>query len=243
MTQAITKYLPLAGFKIQSRSAADLFAELESRIQRREKTALLFANTNFALQCQSQRDWINSSAIILVNDGIGLDIAAKLIHGERYQANLNGTDFVPYLLKSLQSPQRVFLFGGKPGVAEKAARIIESTTCHQVVGCKDGYGRIPSSKLQEIINQTNADIVLVAMGNPLQEQWIQENMPALNAALFIGVGALFDFMSGGVQRAPQWVQRIRMEWMFRLMQEPRRLAKRYSVDIIRFLVACIRYRD
>lgn len=243
MTNANTKYLPLAGFQIQSRSAADLCAELDSRIQQREKTGLLFANTNFALQCQPLRDWVNSPAIILVNDGIGLDIAAKLIHGERYLANLNGTDFVPYLLKSLQSPQKIFLYGGKPGVAEKAASVIESTTCHRVVGCKNGYGKVPSLTLQEIINQTNADIVLVAMGNPLQERWIQEHMPALDAALFIGVGALFDFMSGGVQRAPHWVQRIRMEWLFRLLQEPRRLAKRYSIDIIRFLMACIRHRD
>lgn len=243
MTNANTKYLPLAGFNIQSRTSADLYAELESRIRRRDKTALLFANTNFALQCQPLRDWINSPQIILVNDGIGLDIAAKLMHGERYQANLNGTDFVPYLLKSLHSPLRVFLYGGKPGVAEKAARVIQTTTSHQVVGYKDGYTLLPSSMLQETINETNPDIVLVAMGNPLQERWIQEHMPALNATLCIGVGALFDFMSGGVQRAPHWVQRIRLEWLFRLLQEPRRLAKRYSIDIVRFLVACIRHRN
>jgi beta-1,4-glucosyltransferase len=91
------------------------------------------------------------------------------------------------------------------------------------------------------INASGADIVLVALGNPRQEEWIRQNMGALNANLLVSVGALLDFLSGGVRRAPMWVQKIRFEWLYRLAQEPQRLLRRYTVDIARFLYLCLRY--
>jgi beta-1,4-glucosyltransferase len=66
-------------------------------------------------------------------------------------------------------------------------------------------------------------------------------MGKLNARLLVSVGALFDFLSGSVQRAPKWVQKIRFEWLYRLTREPRRMAQRYTVDIARFLILCLRY--
>jgi beta-1,4-glucosyltransferase len=133
------------------------------------------------------------------------------------------------------------LLGGKSGVAEKAGDAIEQQTGQLVVGCADGYSHTDPSALCARINDSGADIVLVAMGNPIQEEWIRQHMGALNARLFVSVGALFDFLSGDVQRAPQWVQKIRFEWLYRLTREPRRLAQRYTLDLARFLVLCLRY--
>ena len=234
--------LPLAGFPIRSMSASALSNLLQERLGSPRQTALLIANTNLILQCQPLREWICSDNVVLVNDGIGLDIAALLMHQQRYQVNLNGTDFLPYFLTGLRSPRKIFLYGGKPGVADKAAGVIKQKFGQEVVGHMDGYTAIAPAALCEAINCSGAEIVLVAMGNPLQEEWIRKHMGLLDAKLFVGVGALFDFLSGGVKRAPLWVQKIRFEWLYRLLQEPKRLAKRYTLDIVKFLYVCFRYK-
>nr|WP_315427317.1 WecB/TagA/CpsF family glycosyltransferase [uncultured Albidiferax sp.] len=235
--------LPLAGYPIVSTSSSALSAILQDRLRACQKTVLLFSNTNFVLQCQSMRPWLRTREVILVNDGIGMDIAAKIIHGHRYKENLNGTDFLPHLLKNLDVSRKIFLLGGKPGVAEKAAVIIEKEFGQKVVGSLNGYSQMAPSAVCDTINAAGADIVLVAMGNPLQEKWIQTHMHTVDAKLFVGVGALFDFLSGGVKRAPGWVQKIRCEWLFRLSQEPKRLLRRYTLDIFSFLFLCITYRS
>ncbi len=83
--------------------------------------------------------------------------------------------------------------------------------------------------------------MLVALGNPHQEEWILNNYQKINAHFFAGVGGLFDFWSGDKPRAPKWLQNIRMEWFYRLCIEPKRLYKRYTLDVLRFLVSCIEY--
>jgi beta-1,4-glucosyltransferase len=233
--------LALAGYPIFSTTSQDLCDVVESRLDDDRKTVLVFANTNFVLQCQPMRSWLNGDDVIIVNDGIGMDIASLLQHGKRYRHNLNGTDFMPLLLKTLKQSHRIFMLGGKPGVAEKAAAVIEQQMGQHVVGCSDGYSTAESDALCARINASEADIVLVAMGNPIQEEWIQQHMGDLNARLFVSVGALFDFLSGSVQRAPRWVQKIRFEWLYRLSREPRRMAQRYTLDIACFLFLCITY--
>lgn len=233
--------LALAGYPVFSTTSQDLCDVLQERLEAYRKTVLVFANTNFVLQCQPMRSWLNGDDVIIVNDGIGMDIASLLQHGKRYKDNLNGTDFMPRLFKTFTRSHRIFLLGGKPGVAQKAGEAIERQSGQRVVGCADGYNNTDPAALCERINASGADIVLVAMGNPIQEDWIRQHMGKLNAQLFVSVGALFDFLSGGVQRAPQWVQKIRFEWLYRLTREPRRMAQRYTLDIARFLFLCISY--
>jgi beta-1,4-glucosyltransferase len=179
---------------------------------------------------------------LIVNDGVGMDLAAMVIHGRRYRENLNGTDFVPLLLARLKGQHKLFLLGGKPGIARTAGAAIDRKFGHQVVGCADGYADLKSPLLVQEMNASGADIVLIALGNPLQEQWMAEHLSSLRAGLLIGVGALFDFLSGDKQRAPQWVRRLRCEWLFRLCLEPRRLLRRYTWDVLLFLFLCLRYR-
>lgn len=234
--------LPLAGFSILSITASELIKKLNNQLKTEGKTCLLFANTNFVLQCASLKRWLNSNEVLIVNDGVGLDIAARLLHGHCYQENLNGTDFVPDLLKNLNTRRKIFLIGGRPGIAEKAATFIEHNLGQQVVGCLNGYSQITQISMLDEINRSGAEIILVAMGNPLQEEWIHTNMHALDAKLFIGVGALFDFLSGNSKRAPDWVQKIRCEWFYRLIREPKRLLRRYTADILIFAFDCIKHR-
>jgi beta-1,4-glucosyltransferase len=237
-----TKNLPLAGYPILSVSSHALVPQLARRLATAQKTILLFANTNLVLKCQPMRTWMGGEDVILVNDGIGLDIAALLMHGRRYQENLNGTDFLPHLLNSLTIRRKIYLLGGMPGVAEKAAIVLQNEMGHEVVGCTDGYSKLDAAALRQKINQSGAEIVLVAMGNPIQEEWIRANADDLDATLLVGVGALFDFLSGRARRAPRWVQRIRFEWLFRLSLEPKRLMRRYTLDIASFILLCLRDR-
>lgn len=233
----------LGGFRIL-RTTADRFAdELLAAGERGEKRRVLIANTNFIVQCRRLLPAMARPSVRIVNDGIGLDIAAWLVHRRRFAENLNGTDFIPRLCRRSRRPLRFFLLGARPGVAERAARRLAVDYGQPVVGWCDGYGEFAAAsargELAARINACRADVVLVAFGNPLQEQWILDNDEAIEAPLMFGVGALFDFLAGEVRRAPGWVRRARLEWLFRLCQEPRRLMRRYTVDIVAFLSICL----
>lgn len=170
-------------------------------------------------------------------DGIGVALAARMT-GERLTANLNGTDLTPLLLSEAASRgMSVFLFGASPGTAERAAqRLRQDIEGLRIAGTRDGYdgAKAPAEVVAEI-NRSGADIVLVAMGVPKQELWIDRHRTELNADLVLGVGALFDFLAGNVTRAPAWVRAAHMEWAWRLMLEPRRLAGRYIIGNASFL--------
>jgi len=227
--------IALGGINVQSLRQTELVSLLVSRIEKNTKTSLVFANANLVVQCQEMRDWLNSDRVVVVNDGVAMDIGAKLVHGERFIENLNGTDFTPALLSGLESKRRIFLVGGRPGVARCASDVIEQRFGQPVVGVADGFEELREALLFERIRNSGAEIILVALGNPRQEAWIRDNWDQIDAPLVIGVGALFDFLSGTIPRAPMWVRRIRMEWLFRLMLEPKRLLKRYTVDVARFM--------
>jgi beta-1,4-glucosyltransferase len=206
-------------------------------------TGLIFANTNFVVKCRKIRPRLNGRYMLIVNDGLGMDLAALAIHGRRFSENLNGTDFIPYFFRNSAQRQRVFLVGGVPGIAEAAAKVIESKHGQKVVGCVDGFEGLRDPFLIQRINDARADVVLVAMGNPRQEEWIIGHLPLLNSGLLVGVGALFDFMAGRKKRAPQWIRSLRCEWLYRLAGEPRRLMRRYTIDIWVFFARCLRRRQ
>lgn len=228
----------LAGFKISRYTTVSLIDQIKSRIAAKVSTAVFFANSNFAVTCQGLREDLKGDrSYIVVNDGIGVDIGVMLLGQARFKENLNGTDFVPALLSETKG-LRIFLYGGRPAAVSGAARFIADLG-HTVVGEFDGYGSV-SDSVVEAIQSTSPDLVLVALGNPRQEAWIVEQRSKLPAAVFIGVGALFDFMSGAMPRAPLIMRQMRMEWLYRLYREPKRLVKRYTIDFLRFLVLCVK---
>lgn len=232
----------IAGFNVLKITAADLARQLHARMQAGVSSVVLFANTNFIVKCRTLIPALHASRALIVNDGIGMDLAARLIYRERFPENLNGTDFTPYLLRTASRPLRLFLLGGKPQVAYRAAEYVRQTLDQEVVGVCDGYAGMRENGLLARIKQSQPDIVLVALGNPIQEQWILQHRDALDVPLVMGVGALFDFWAGNKPRAPRLVQSLRLEWFYRLCLEPRRLLRRYTVDIVRFFFYCHRYR-
>ena len=181
---------------------------------------------------------------LLVNDGIGLEIAARILEGRGFPENLNGTDFLPHLFGQSQRKLRVYLLGAKPGVAEEAGRrFVARFPLVEIVGARDGYfaaGDEPA--VVAAVAAAAPDILLVAFGNPKQEMFIARHFDALGARAMFGVGALLDFTAGQVARAPVWVRKARLEWAFRLAQEPTRLVRRYTIEIGGFLFDILRLR-
>ena len=111
------------------------------------------------------------------------------------------------------------------------------------MGVRDGYfAHRDEEAVVAAIAAAEPDILLVAFGNPQQEMFIARHFDALRARTMFGVGALFDFTAGKVARAPNWVRRARLEWAFRLAQEPGRLVRRYTIETARFLLAVLRLR-
>ena len=172
-----------------------------------------------------------AGADLVLNDGSGLALAAR-VGGRRFPANLNGTDFTPEVLRlAARRGLGVYLLGGRDGVAARAAdRLRELVPGLRVVGHHHGYvGQRQGREVAERIKESGADLVLVAMGNPRQELWLAEHLPATGAALGVAVGAFLDFAAERVPRAPKWMRAAGIEWLYRLGREPRRLFTRYVV--------------
>jgi exopolysaccharide biosynthesis WecB/TagA/CpsF family protein len=177
------------------------------------------------------------SADMLLPDGAGVALAAKMT-GQSLTANLNGTDLVPALLaEAANMGKSVYLFGGKPGTADRAAQTLLKSIPHlMIAGTSNGYDdALNEESVVAAINASGADIVLVALGVPMQELWLQRNASHLDANLTMGVGAAFDFLAGNVARAPKIVRKVKSEWVWRLAMEPRRMANRYLVGNATFI--------
>ena len=196
-----------------------------------------FAYANCLNQAYSDRHYrevLNRSKLVL-GDGTGIRIASNVL-GRPVRDNLCGTDVIPSFLGRINgNGARVFLLGSKQPVVESAGEKMEKEfPSLTVCGVQDGYFQSDEDVVKKI-NAAKPDILLVGMGVPRQEMWIAENLPRLNAKICCGVGALFDFYSGSVPRAPRWMLRSGMEWMYRLYLEPKRLWRRYLIGNFLFL--------
>ncbi len=163
-------------------------------------------------------------------DGTLLLWASRLL-GWSLPEKVSGSDLLqPLMQRAAQCGFSVYFLGGDPGVAEAARdRLQEQFPELRVVGC-DG-SRVDVDAVDEAIVERIAraapELVLVALGAPKQEVFIFEQRARLGGAVCVGVGASLDFVAGTRRRAPRWISRIGLEWLYRLLQEPRRLARRY----------------
>lgn len=186
-------------------------------------------NANIMLAEPAYREVL--SRHLVLPDGVGVDFASLAMHGRAFPANLNGTDFVPALLTYMTTPKKVGLVGGRADVLERACEAFAAhTPWHEFVAIHDGYFTdAESDAVADEIARHKVDILLVAMGTPKQEIWIDRHIRPEHARLVFGVGALFDFMAGEVSRASERARSLRVEWLHRFQLEPKRLWRRYFV--------------
>jgi exopolysaccharide biosynthesis WecB/TagA/CpsF family protein len=198
---------------------------------------------NLAYRDSEYRDVLGRCALVL-NDGVGLSIAARL-RRRAFVENLNGTDFTTRLLEMAASLQwSVFLLGGKPGVSESAKQLLESAIPGlSIVGVLTGYEGRAHSDVANAVRNSGADMMVVALGQPLQEFWLDHHLIETGCRLGVGVGAFLDYASGGTERAPDWMRACSLEWLFRLIHEPRRLGRRYVLGNPLFLLRAWRLRN
>lgn len=196
------------------------------------QTAISFLNAHNANLMLKDPAYLEVlSRHLVLPDGVGIDFASLAMHGRMFPANLNGTDFVPALLTYMTTPKKIGLVGAAPDVLQRACEGFAShAPWHEFVAIHDGFfGEAGSPAVVEEIARHKVDILLVAMGTPKQEMWIDRHIRPEHARLVFGVGALFDFMAGEVSRASPAVRSLRAEWLHRFRLEPKRLWRRYFV--------------
>ncbi len=228
----------ILGITIKDLSKEAFLDIILDSIDEKNKINIAIANAhtiNLTNKDKEYFDIINS--FFVINDGFGLELASKILYGKGFVDNLNGTDLIPYIFSNTPKEIKVYLYGAKPDVVVDCVRSIKSKYKNiNICGYVNGY--VDDNKQDELINKINssdADILLVAKGNPVQEKWIYKNREKLLIPVSIGVGALFDFMSGDKPRAPYIIRKFRMEWFYRLCIEPKRMWKRYLLGNIVFI--------
>lgn len=204
-----------------------------------ERHTVHFVNAhcvNIAARDGDYYDALRASTTLYA-DGVGMRLSAKLIP-ESFRDNVNGTDLFPCLCQlAARYNVGIGLLGAAPGVAELAAENMKRLYPGLFIPfVRDGFfAEEDVDGILESINRAGIGVLLVALGVPKQELFIQRFRQQLEVPVAMGVGALFDFYSGRVRRAPVWIRRIGMEWFFRLAMEPRRLAHRYLYGNAMFL--------
>ena len=197
---------------------------------------IVLVQTNIGLQAAYKK------AALVVTDGKPVVWAASIL-GLDIPGTVPGSDLVPAIFDAAQAnkkPIKVFLLGAMPSVADRAKdNILEKWPVVNVVGTlSPGFGfdkkSNESQAICEIINNSGADLLVLGLGAPKQELWITQYAPKISVKVALCVGATIDFLAGEKARAPMWMRKVGLEWLYRMMSEPKRLAKRYIIDAVVF---------
>jgi N-acetylglucosaminyldiphosphoundecaprenol N-acetyl-beta-D-mannosaminyltransferase len=236
-----TNRVDILGVGIDPLELKEVLHRVEKFIVSEEKKTINYANVytvNIASKDIKYREILNS-ADLLYCDGYGIVLGSK-ITGKQLPGRMTGADWIYNLGAFCQEKGfAIYLLGSKPGVAEKAARRLQSIyPALKISGFHHGY-LTDEQKVSEVIQRINSskpDILLVGMGSPLQEKFIHKNRRKIDVSVCWSVGALFDYVAGVVPRAPKWMLDNGLEWLFRLFYEPGRMWNRYLVGNTIFLL-------
>lgn len=202
---------------------------------------IVTANPEIVLRCREDAAYaaaVNGAKLVLA-DGVG-DLCAARILGTPLPGRVAGADLVPRLLARLaERGGSVFLYGARPGVAERAGESLQSACPGlRIAGTENGYIS-DETALLEALEREKPDLLLLGLGAPRQELWMAENRQR-TPAVMIGVGGLLDVFAGDIPRAPEAWQRLRLEWLYRLLREPRRFKR--VIRLPKILLLALRER-
>ncbi len=224
--------IEILGVKVANITMQQAIEAIKNTIDNSEKKKMYFVNADCLNKVWKDSEYkqILNKTDFIFGDGSGVRLASKILDNEIID-NINGTDMLPLLCRQCEnSGHSIFLLGAKPGVAEKVKQNLEEKFPDlKIAGFQHGYFDLDKENEEVIskINNSKADILLVAFGAPDQEKWIHSNFKKLKPNVSIGVGGLLDFFSGNMPRAPKWMRSFGIEWIYRLLQEPGRMWKRY----------------
>lgn len=238
------KLVVVLGVPIDNLTMSETIDRLDSFVQIGRETGkthqVATVNADFAVKSLHDPELrlLLREADMATADGMPLVWGARLL-GIDVPERVAGADIVPALAeRAAGKGYSIYFFGAADGIAQKAAdRLKEQYPNLKIAGvASPPFGSIleMDRRYIEEIKQSKADIVLVALGNPKQEKWIGMYGREIGAPVAIGIGGTLDFMTGQTKRAPAWMQKTGLEWVYRLLQEPQRLWKRYVHDLFGF---------
>ena len=180
---------------------------------------------------EEMRKLLLDNDTFLVPDGIGIVKAARMINYD-VKERITGIDIANELLKlGNKQKKSIYLFGAKQEVIDSMEKVLkESYPNLNLVGMSNGYEK-DKDKIFEKIVKTKPDIVLVALGIPLQEKLIYKHLDKFDKGIFVGVGGSFDVISGHKKRAPKIFIKLNLEWLYRILKEPKRLKRFYDSNV------------
>lgn len=226
----------ILGIGISAVNLHQAVAEIERWIEAGERRYVNVCTVHTVMECHQEsrlRQIVNSSGLS-TPDGMPL-VWLSWLSGQRHVDRVYGPDLMLALCeRSATTGARHYFYGGAPGVADRlVTRLRDRFPGLAVAGTHSPPFRDADvdedAAVLDAINASRADIVWVGLGTPKQDYWVSRHRSRLIAPALIAVGAAFDFHAGLIRQAPRWIQRSGLEWLFRLAQEPRRLAYRYLV--------------
>ena len=235
----MNKRLNILGVGVDTFNMEEATQFLMSAVDTDGLTSVFTPNSEIILHAYKNPDYcqILNRAGLITPDGIGVVYASKIL-GRALPERVSGFDLACRLLKQCAPlGKTLYLFGGKPGVAERAAeKIVSLYPGINIVGISDGY--FDAEKEKQIvadINEKKPDILFVCLGFPKQECWIDAHSD-LNAKVAMGIGGSLDVFAGEVKRAPQFFQKAGLEWLYRLMKQPSRFVRMLALPKFGFTV-------
>lgn len=235
--------ISILGIRVDIISLDELLEYALLAIRNREKVVITNVNVhavNIACEVGWFRDFINHSQIVFC-DGFGVKWAARFLKRKKLHRFTPPDWFDALAVACAREGFSIYFLGAQQDVVEKAAAVLkERHPGLKIIETHHGFfdKKITSSENQEVVDGINTlrpDLLVVGFGMPSQEKWIRENYSGLNTHVIIPVGAFFDYVSGEVVRAPRWMTKNGLEWLGRLIIEPRRLWKRYIIGNPLFL--------
>jgi len=234
--------IPLFGVQIDSLRMPEAVDRVMSWIHSNEPPVhryVVTPNADHAVMLQNNPEFRTAydHADLVLADGMPVVLASRILR-RPLPERVTGADLVPALFDAAtqQRPLNIYLLGAGPGVAERAAANVHARWPHvRIVGT---YGppfgfekdERETAAILRRIDAARPDVLVVGLGAPKQELWVAKHRERIAAKVSLCVGATIDFLAGEVRRAPRWMQRAGLEWLYRLLCEPRRLFKRYAKD-------------
>lgn len=203
----------------------ELVKDLNERINRASQTFIVTANPEIVMHANEDSEYLSTvnKADYVIADGYGIILGSKIL-GNEIPERIAGFDLMAALLeKGNDEGWSVYFLGAKEEVISKAVgKIKEQFPYLNIVGWHNGYADVNSIEFQKSIASKKPDLIFVGLGFPAQEKWIANSLPFFEKGLFMGVGGSFDVWAGAVKRAPEVWQRLHIEWLYRLIQQPKR---------------------
>ncbi|MDQ0244826.1 N-acetylglucosaminyldiphosphoundecaprenol N-acetyl-beta-D-mannosaminyltransferase [Bacillus fengqiuensis] len=230
----------ILGIDVCGETYEQLTARLLADIEEKRNAFIVAINPEKIMKAQqdeSLRQLLNS-ATYQIPDGIGV-IIASMLKGGSIRQRVTGIDMMLQLCKEAAIHQKkIFLYGAKPGIVDEAkVKLEEMFPGIQITGTLHGYEK-DEKVIADTINASGAEIIFVALGSPAQENWIIEHKEKLAPYVYQGVGGSFDVISGRLNRAPAFFQKLGLEWFYRLLKEPWRWKRQLILP--KFLIKVIK---